>query len=59
MKVAISDSRSPAPGDIRLLGAGDTVYLKRSCKMRGDWGSLLPALTIAVHRGASVIWEEE
>lgn len=58
MTTAISADRSMAPGDLRALGAGDVVVLRQSARNRQDWMSILPALLIAIHRGASVIWKE-
>jgi len=58
MTIRISVNKAPAAGDIRLLGVGDRVSLSASVYEREDWLSLLPALTIAIHRGASVVWEE-
>ncbi len=58
MTVVLSADRAPAPGDIRSLGAGDLVTLRRSVKDRADWQHIIPALLIALVRGASVIWEE-
>jgi hypothetical protein len=57
-KIRISVNRAPAAGDIRLLGTGDHVTLSPSVYEREDWMSLLPALTIALNRGASIVWEE-
>jgi hypothetical protein len=56
--VVLSADRSLAPGDIRALGAGDLVTLRRSVKDRADWDHIIPALLIAVVRGASVVWED-
>lgn len=58
MTVVLSADRSLAPGDIRALGAGDLVTLRRSVKDRADWDHIIPALLIAVVRGASVVWED-
>jgi hypothetical protein len=58
MTVRITVNKAPAAGDIRLLGAGDRVTLSPNVYEREDWLSLLPALTIALNRGASIVWEE-
>lgn len=52
----ITATNSPAFGDIRRMGAGDTVWLAEAAKGRADWGRCLDALTAAISRGVSVRW---
>lgn len=59
MTVVLSKDRSLAPGDIRALGAGDRITLRRSVKDRGDWMHIIPALGIALVRGADIVWRDE
>lgn len=59
MTVELSKDKVLAPGDIRSLGAGSRIILRPSVKDRADWQHIVPALLIAVVRGASVIWEDE
>jgi hypothetical protein len=54
--VFIGPDYAPALGDLRALDAGDTVYLKPGATDRRDWGRYLDALSVAVTRGASVVW---
>lgn len=57
--IRIDGFRAPAPGDIRAVEAGTRIELHDSTKERHDWYSILSALTIAVARGASVVWLKE
>jgi hypothetical protein len=52
----ITYTGSPALGDIRAMGRGDTVYLTEATPDREDWGRILDALSAAISRGASVRW---
>lgn len=56
--IRIDALRSPAPGDIRMLGAGDRVELGRTARDRQDWMGVLNALLVAIHRGADVVWSD-
>lgn len=56
MDKQISDTNAPAMGDIRLMGAGDTLWLISSAKARKDWPRYTDAIGAAVTRGADVRW---
>lgn len=53
----ISSGSAPAPGDIRHYGDGVTIKLRQSARDRDDWCSLLCAFSVAIARGASIVWE--
>lgn len=56
MRRLLSLEAGPALGDIRLMGAGDVVWLAEGVEERKDWGRYLDALASAVTRGAEVRW---
>lgn len=41
-------------GDVRMLGAGDTVWITRHDVARSDWARYAEAILVAVTRGAEV-----
>lgn len=53
----ISLSSAPALGDVRSLGADDTVILSSDARQRSDWSRYLDAIAQAVSRGAEVRWQ--
>lgn len=55
----ISKGRAPALGDIRSLGAGDTVWAQSDARERKDWPRYVDAIAAAVSRGADVRWVAE
>lgn len=56
MERYISYTSSPALGEIRRMGAGDTIALTEAVQERKDWGRILDALSAAISRGAGVRW---
>jgi hypothetical protein len=52
----ISRYYGPALGDVRALGAGDTVRLLNEARKRPDWSRYVDAIAHAVSRGAEVRW---
>lgn len=48
-----------ALGDIRRLGAGDTIWLRPAVRERADWLRIVDALAAALARGAEIRWERE
>ena len=56
MQYVITASAGPALGDIRGLGAGDTVWLREGVTGRRDWSRYVDALVSALTRGAEVRW---
>ncbi|CAD80130.1 gp5 [Streptomyces phage phiBT1] len=52
----IGPDYAPALGDVRERLPGDTVYIKEGATERRDWGRYLDALSVAITRGASVVW---
>lgn len=47
---------APALGDVRQMGAGDTVWLAPDVLQRPDWCRYLAAVAQAVRRGADARW---
>lgn len=56
MEVRIKGETAPALGDLRDLGAGDTVWLEPGVWNRRDWGRYVDAIAHAVCRGADARW---
>lgn len=56
MEWIISAENAPALGDIRRLGAGNTVWIRPDAPKRGDWGRYLDGLAMAIGNGADVRW---
>ncbi|OKI71402.1 hypothetical protein AMK15_01885 [Streptomyces sp. MJM1172] len=56
MERYVSYTSSPALGDIRRMGEGDTIALTDATRERKDWGRIVDALSAAVSRGAGVRW---
>lgn len=54
MRYVISEDRAPAAGDLRTLGPGDTVTVRRSATIRHDWAPLSVSAMVAYARGAHV-----
>lgn len=52
----VSAESAPALGDIRVLGEGDTVWLRPGVEARKDWGRYVDALVAALMHGAEVRW---
>ncbi len=52
----IEDDTAPALGDVRQMGAGDTVWLAPGADRRSDWGRCMDAVAHAVRRGADARW---
>lgn len=54
--VRISWKSAPALGDIRQLGAGDTIWKVHGVTRRADYGRYSDAIRHAINRGAEVRW---
>lgn len=52
----ISAKSAPAIGDVHAAGARTIIWLAADARQRADWGRYLNALTVAISRGACVIW---
>ncbi|AFU62223.1 hypothetical protein TG1_28 [Streptomyces phage TG1] len=52
----VSLDAAPALGDVRTAKPGDVVHLVPGVDQRADWGRYLDALSVAITRGASVVW---
>lgn len=53
-RVRITLAKAPALGDIRRLGAGDSIEVHSDAHMRKDWPRYADAIAVAVTRGAGV-----
>lgn len=56
MPAMIDKGMATALGDVRVLGAGDTVWITPEAVQRKDWARYLDAIASAVSRGADVRW---
>ncbi|ADE43476.1 gp9 [Streptomyces phage phiSASD1] len=45
---------APALGDIRAMGQGDTIVVRRAATQRPDWPRFQDAVSVAANRGAQV-----
>lgn len=54
--VLIDKDSAPALGDIRLLGKGDSIFLRNGWTSRRDGTRYADAVMSAVMRGADVRW---
>ena len=54
--VLIDKDIAPALGDIRLLGKGDSIFLRHGWTSRRDGARYADAVMAAVMRGADVRW---
>lgn len=52
----ITPGTAHALGDVRALGAGDTVLVHDGAHKRKDWPRYVDAIAAAVSRGAEVRW---
>ncbi|MFD9904805.1 hypothetical protein [Streptomyces sp. NPDC059063] len=52
----ITADATPALGDVRQMGEGDTVWLAPGMTQRPDWVRCLAAVAHAVRRGADARW---
>jgi hypothetical protein len=43
-------------GDVRAMGAGDTIWLTPEAPFRDDWARYTDALMVALTRGADIRW---
>jgi hypothetical protein len=50
----IRSDYAPALGDLRVMGLGDVIVIRRDASQRRDWPRYLEAITAAVARGAEV-----
>mgnify|MGYP001167113941 CR=1 FL=1 len=57
--VDIRPESAPALGDLRRLGAGDTIFVFAGATQRPDWGRIQDAIGSAVARGANVTHLED
>lgn len=56
MNRTITAGHCPGLGDIRAMGAGDTVWVQPDARERKDWARIVSAIADAVSRGAGVQW---
>lgn len=56
MDCKISVGTSPAMGDVRKLGTGDTLWLEPAIREDAAWCRYVDAVRHAVNRGADVRW---
>lgn len=56
MQHKISADAAPALGDIRAMGAGDTLFIVPGADRRADWSRYADAIGGAVTRGADARW---
>lgn len=54
--VLIDKNSAPALGDVRLLGKGDSIFLRKGWTERRDGSRYADAVMAAVTRGADVRW---
>jgi hypothetical protein len=47
---------TPAMGDVRQMGAGDTLWLDPAIRDGKEWSRFVDAVRHAVTRGADVRW---
>ncbi len=52
----VEHEHAPALGDVRAMGAGDTVILLPGAETREDWARYTEAIGAAVGRGADARW---
>lgn len=54
--IPIGPDKAPALGDVRALGAGDSIFLRKGWGDRRDAGRYADAICAAIARGADVRW---
>lgn len=54
--VLITRDSAPPLGDLRALGAGDSIFIRKGAFDRKDAGRYADAVSSAVSRGADVRW---
>ncbi|QBZ73402.1 hypothetical protein SEA_HEATHER_32 [Streptomyces phage Heather] len=54
--VLIDKGSAPPLGDVRLLGSGDSIFLRKGWTERTDGARYADAVMSAVARGADVRW---
>lgn len=54
--ILIGPDKAPALGDVRTLGQGDSIFLRKGWADRRDGGRYAEAISAAVLRGADVRW---
>lgn len=50
----ITNANAPPMGDIRAMGAGDTLWIGPDATQRKDWARYVDAIGVAITRGAEV-----
>lgn len=54
MEKRITYSTAPPLGDVRAMGAGDTLWIHANAEQRKDWARFADAIACAVSRGCEV-----